>query len=171
MLGSPDPLEELELRFPERARVLRFLLEHGMGLNERGEVVCGEVEIPASRIARAVGVDRRTVKAAAISALSDEKLRMLFLSIKPAGPSLKEAARYFGLTVIEISVDDPRRPGILARAASILAEEGVSIRQAIAEDPELTRDPKLTLIVEEELPEAALKRIRRMEGVRRVSIL
>lgn len=43
-------------------------------------------------------------------------------------------------------------PGILAKSALILAENSISIRQAIVDDPELSPEPKLTLIAERKIP-------------------
>jgi len=47
---------------------------------------------------------------------------------------------------------DAKMLGILANSAMILAKNGLSIRQAIVDDPELSPEPKLTLIAEKKNP-------------------
>ena len=52
---------------PERLRVVRILLENGLGLRGN-EVYLNDIEVPVVRIAKSAGVDRRTV---------DETIRMV----------------------------------------------------------------------------------------------
>ena len=49
------------------------------------------------------------------------------------------------LGVVEITPVDARAHGILANSAMLLTKGGLSIRQAIVDDPELSPEPKLTL--------------------------
>ncbi len=51
--------------------------------------------------------------------------------------------------MIEIYAD-PHTVGIIAQAAALVSQENIAIRQAVADDPDLTPDPKLTLVVEKE---------------------
>ena len=75
-----------------------------------------------------------------------------------------------GLGVVEITADDPHKVGILANASGILAEHGISIGQALVEDPELNPEPKLTLIGDRVIPGKAIPLILKIPGVARVSV-
>jgi hypothetical protein len=95
---------------------------------------------------------------------------LTFEGIRSAGHSLKEVARHLNLGVVEITPIDARTPGILAGAATILAKKGLSIRQAIVDDPELSPEPKLTLIVEKQMPGELIPELLRVKGVAKVSV-
>ena len=95
---------------------------------------------------------------------------MIFEEIRPAGPSLREIAKHLDLGVVEITVVDPKAHGILANAAMILTNGGLGIRQAIVDDPELSPEPKLTLIVEKKIPGEAIPKLLKIEGVSKVSV-
>lgn len=83
---------------------------------------------------------------------------------------MKEVARYLNLGVVEITPTDAKTPGILAKSASLLAERNISIRQAIVDDPELSPEPKLTLIAETQIPGELIPALLKMKGVDKVSI-
>jgi len=72
--------------------------------------------------------------------------------------------------VVEITPVDAKTPGILAGSAMILANNGLSIRQAIVDDPELSPEPKLTLIVEKKIPGEIISELLNVKGVAKVSI-
>jgi predicted regulator of amino acid metabolism with ACT domain len=77
---------------------------------------------------------------------------LIFEDIRSAGHSLREIAKHLNLGVVEITPVDAKIPGILAGSAMILAKNGLSIRQAIVGDPELSPEPKFTLIAEKKIP-------------------
>ena len=60
--------------------------------------------------------------------------------------------------------------GILARVSTLISNEGISIRQAITEDPELSDEATLTIICEEEIPAKLIPKIKKAKGVGRVII-
>ena len=72
--------------------------------------------------------------------------------------------------VVEISVVDAKAHGILANSANILTDGGLSIRQAIVDDPELSPEPKLTLIVERKIPGNLIAELLKIKGVDKVSV-
>ena len=74
------------------------------------------------------------------------------------------------LGVVEIVVEDPLRPGILAGASQLFSEMGISIRQALVDDPELAPEPKLVLIGDKVVPGEIVPRLLKIEGVTRVSV-
>ena len=154
---------------PERLRIARVLVENGLSVRN-GRVYLNEIEIPPVRIARVAGVDRRTVKETVNIIQKNRELRPIFEDIRSAGHSLKEIAKQLDLGVVEITPIDARTPGILASSAMILAENGLSIRQAIVDDPELSPEPKLTLIAEKKIPGELIPRLLKVKGVAKVSV-
>jgi len=120
------------------------------------------------KIARYLHVDRRTVRDTAQLISSDPLLNPVFQKLRPAGPFLADVAKFLGYSVIEIYAD-PHTVGIVAQAASLIAKENIAIRQAVADDPDLTPEPKLTLVVEKELSGTVLQKILKIPGVMKVS--
>lgn len=155
--------------YPERLKVARVLVENGLSVRN-GKIYLNEIEIPAVRIARVAGVDRRTVKVTLNFIKTHEKLRRIFKELRSAGHSLKEIAKHLSLGVVEITPVDAKTPGILANSAMILAQNDLSLRQAIVDDPELSPDPKLTLIVEKKIPGELISKFLEVEGVAKVSV-
>jgi predicted regulator of amino acid metabolism with ACT domain len=154
---------------PERLKVSRVLIENGLSVRN-GRIYLNEIEIPPVRVARAAGVDRRTVKETLKAIKSNRELREIFEGIRSAGLSLKEIAKPLGLGVVEITPVDAKIPGILANSALILARNGLSIRQAIVDDPELSPEPKLTLIAEKKIPGELIPQLLNVKGVAKVSV-
>jgi len=155
--------------YPERLAVARVLVENGLGIRDR-KIFCNEIEVPVMKLARVAKVDRRTVMETLQMISDDKELGELFQHIRSAGLSLREIARHLGLGVVEITPDDPRTVGILASSASIIAEAGISIRQALVDDPELNPEPRLTLITEKTIPGDVIAKILKVRGVKRVFV-
>jgi predicted regulator of amino acid metabolism with ACT domain len=155
--------------YPERLKVARILVENG--LNTQDNKIClNQIEIPPVRIARVAGVDRRTVNETLRMIKANRELRLVFEDIRPAGHSLKEIAKPLNLGVVEITPVDARGLGILANSAMLLTKAGLSIRQAIVDDPELSPEPKLTLIVEKKIPGELISELLKISGVAKVSV-
>jgi len=155
--------------YPERLRVVRVLVENGLSARD-GKVYLNQIEIPPVRIARVAGVDRRTVNETLNTVKANRELRLIFEEMRSAGHSLKEIAKPLNLGVVEITPVDAKTPGILARSATILAKAGLSIRQAIVDDPELSPEPKLTLIVEKKIPGELISELLKVNGVAKVAV-
>ncbi|MEM3874598.1 MAG: amino acid-binding protein [Candidatus Bathyarchaeia archaeon] len=155
--------------YPERLKVARILVENGLSV-KNGKIYLNEIEIPPTRIARVAGVDRRTVNETINTIRANRELRLIFEGLRSAGHSLKEIAKHLELGVVEITPVDARIPGILANSAMILAKSGLSIRQAIVDDPELSPEPKLTLIVEKKVPGELIPEFLKVKGVAKVSV-
>jgi hypothetical protein len=155
--------------YPERLKVARVLVENGLSVRH-GKIYLNEIEVPPVRIARVAGVDRRTVNETLNAIRTNRELKPIFEGLRSAGHSLKEIAKHLDLGVVEITPVDARIPGILASSASILANAGLSIRQAIVDDPELSPEPKLTLIVERKIPGELIPEFLKIKGVAKVSI-
>jgi len=155
--------------YPERLAVARVLVENGLAVRDR-KILCNEIEVPVMKVARVAGVDRRTVMETLQMISNNKELGELFQHIRSAGLSLREIARHLGLGVVEITPDDPKTVGILASSASVIAEAGISIRQALVDDPELNPEPRLTLITEGNIPGDVIAKILKVRGVKRVSV-
>jgi predicted regulator of amino acid metabolism with ACT domain len=155
--------------YPERLKVARVLVENGLSVRD-GKIYLNEIEIPPVRVARAAGVDRRTVGETLSAVNANRELRRIFEGMRSAGLSLKEIAKHLNLGVVEITPVDARMPGILANCAMIITKKGLSIRQAIVDDPELSPEPKLTLIVEKKIPGELIPEFLGTKGVAKVSV-
>jgi predicted regulator of amino acid metabolism with ACT domain len=79
-----------------------------------------------------------------------------------------DLAPVLDLTVLTVEVGDADEPGIVAAITGLIADEGISIRQTISEDPEFTDEPKLYVITDEPMPGDLLVAIRDLPFVRRV---
>ena len=155
---------------PERLKVARICLENGLAIKAE-RIYLNKTEIPTARVARAAGVDRRTVSETMRMVNKQPDLRAVFENLQSAGLSLRGVARQLGLGVLEITALDPRTVGILAGASKLLADAGISIRQALVDDPELVPEPKLTLIAERSVPGGLIPEMLKIKGVSKVSVL
>ena len=156
-------------QYPERLRVARVLVENGLSI-QQNKIYLNQIEIPPVRVARAAGVDRRTVNETLNCIKANPELKLIFEEIRPAGHSLKEIAKHLNLGVLEITPVNAKSPGILSNAAMILNRAGLSIRQAIVDDPELSPEPKLTLIVERKIPGELIPEVLKIPGIAKVSV-
>jgi len=155
--------------YPERLKVARILIESGLSTRD-DKIYLNQIEIPPVRIARVAGVDRRTVNETLMTIKTNPDLKMIFEEIRPAGHSLKEIAKHLNLGVLEITPVNAKSPGILSNAAMVLNRAGLSIRQAIVDDPELSPEPKLTFIVEKKIPGELIPAFLEISGVAKVSV-
>ena len=155
--------------YPERLKVARVLIENGLSVQDN-KIFLNRIEIPPVRIARAAGVDRRTVNETINTIKASPELQIIFEKIRPAGHSLKEIAKHLNLGVLEITPVNAKSPGILSNTAMILNRAGLSIRQAIVDDPELSPEPKLTLIVEKKIPGELIPEMLKISGIAKVSV-
>lgn len=155
--------------YPERLKVARVLIENGLSIQD-SKICLNQIEIPPVRIARVAGVDRRTVNETINTIESNSDLKLIFEEIRPAGHSLKEIAKHLNLGVLEITPVNAKSPGILSNAAMILNRAGLSIRQAIVDDPELSPEPKLTLIIEKKIPGELIPELLNISGIAKVSV-
>ena len=154
--------------YPGRQQVARTLVQLGLSVREGNKIYCGGIELSDVKIARFLALDRRTVGDTAQLISSDPVLKSVFERIRPAGSFLADAARFLGYTVIEIYADS-HSVGIIAQAAALIAQENIAIRQAVADDPDLTPEPKLTLVIEKEPSGAILQKMLKIPGVTKIS--
>ncbi|QHS18143.1 amino acid-binding protein [Halopenitus persicus] len=152
---------------PSQQAVIRLLLERGFSVNEDGRVVSGGIEIPYTGIARELDVDRRVVDSTTDAIREDPELRRIFANISSI-PSLMDLAPVLELTVLTIEVAAADESGIVAEVSGLIADHGLTIRQIISDDPEFAADPKLYVILDDDVPGELLVAIRELPYVRRV---
>ena len=154
--------------FPAQATVAQKLLEYGIRVQD-GIAYCGNIEMADLSIARATGTNRRTVRAALVKIDKDRDLKKVYANLQPIC-SLKSAAPVLNWGVIEILPDDVTRPGIMYEVTKIIALAGISIRQTIADDPDLVPEPKAFIVTESPIPGELLPRIKAIKGIKAVVI-
>ncbi|ELZ02731.1 amino acid-binding ACT domain-containing protein [Natrialba chahannaoensis JCM 10990] len=154
---------------PSQQAVIRLLLERGFSVNDDGRVVSGGIEIPNTGIAREIDVDRRVVDSTTNAILDDPELRRIFQNISQV-PSLMDLAPVLNLTVLSIAVDNAEQKGIVAQVTGTLADNDISIRQTISEDPEFTDEPRLYLITDQDISGTAITELRDLEFVRKIEL-
>ncbi len=154
--------------YPARVKVARLMVELGLNIDSHGKISCGPVEMNDVKIGRAAGVDRRVVRETVQLISSDAELARLFRNLRPAGSFLRDVARDLGFSVIEVYAD-PTKSGVIAGVSALIAREGVNIRQAVADDPELIPEPKLVVITEKAVSGETLQGILKVPGVSKIT--
>lgn len=163
-----DLLTRYFQRFPAQSRVAQTLLSQGLSVREDG-VYSGDVAISDTALARACRVDRRIIAATVETIRREPDLQRVYSRLVPTC-LLKDAAPQLKWGVIEIVPSDAREPGILAHVAKVIAERGISIRQAIVDDPDLVEEPRLYVITEQRVPMEVVAEVREGRGIKAVAI-
>ncbi|NLI73555.1 MAG: hypothetical protein GX369_02115 [Euryarchaeota archaeon] len=153
-------------RYPSQGKVARLLLSLGLSVKD-GKVHCGDIEIADIALSRAAGVDRRIVRSTIETIESEKELHKVFANLHSTS-MLRDVAPAIGWSCIEIVPIDAHSPGILAEIMSVIAEAGISVRQALVDDPLLMEEPRLYIITESMVPPEMIPRIKRCEGVRSI---
>jgi predicted regulator of amino acid metabolism with ACT domain len=146
-------------RYPSQAKVAKLLLE----------IYSGDIELGDVAIGKAVGVDRRIVKAAVETIESSPDLMRVFSKLKPTA-FLKDVVSEMGWSAIEIIPNNAATFGIIADVTGVIATSGISIRQAIVTDPDLSEEPRLFIITESMVPPEMIPRLRNCKGVKAILI-
>jgi predicted regulator of amino acid metabolism with ACT domain len=162
-------IEKYFKELPAQLRVAKLLFERGFQVREDGNVVSTGIEIPHTQIAKEVGVERRAVDSAVKTILSKPELKRIYTNLRQVC-SLQEVAREFNLGVMVFVPEDASQTGIIASVTKKVSEKGLSIRQALAEDPGINAQPKLTLIIEGEIPPELISEIRKLPGTRSITV-
>ncbi len=156
--------------FPAQKAVAIAAIRNGFSVRDNGRIYCADVEISPSKFARAIGVDRRAITAAAKTILSNPDLKRVFRKLKPT-LDLSEVAVENGLGVIEMrGSDEAKAPGVLFSITKEILNAGVSIRQIMADDTGLVSDPKIVIITDQKLPGDLLLTLRHIHGISEVVI-
>jgi predicted regulator of amino acid metabolism with ACT domain len=155
---------------PARLAVAHALMRHGFNIEKPGQIRCGEIKISLKSIGDALGVDRRTVRATTVEICEDPELFEFFSGLRPAGPSLEKVSRVLGYGVVTIYVESPENPGILSEVASTIAGQGIPIRQVLAEDVAIYKEPCLKVVTQKPLPGSVIEKLASIKGVSQVII-
>jgi len=153
-----------------RPEVVRKMIECGMRVSDDEKIYVDDVEVDYTAMARAVGVDRRVVKQTAQQIHRNRYLYSLFSMTKPLGTSLVSLVSQLGYTAIVIEAD-PKSAGVMAGVAEILSRNRMVVRQAVAEDPELVPEAKMTLVIEGHLTGEAIEELNNLRVIRSIKIL
>lgn len=162
-------IEESFEKFPAQKKVALFLLKHGFSVAEDNRIMCGGAEVQHTRIAEILGVDRRAVDAAASKILKHRKLRNIYANLQSIA-FLRDIAPSLGLGVIVVTAEDASKPGTMGAVTSEIARHGIAIRQAIADDPYLTENPQLTVITDGKITGALFEALKKIKGVKKITI-
>ncbi len=154
---------------PSQRKVVELLLKMGFQVTPAGRITSGGIEIPRTQIAKKVGVDRRVVDMTVRRIQNDSYLQNIFANMRSIA-FLADVAPLLGLSVIIIHPRDAREKGILGAVATVMAKQGISIRQAVSDDPYLVDDPKLTIITDKKIPGWVIDEIGQIESVKGVQI-
>ncbi len=152
-----------------RLIVVRKMIELGVKVENGNRLRVGNVDVGDSALAKSVGVDRRVVRNTVNQIMHDPDLKNIFTRVKPIGTSLVDIAAILGYSVIVVHAD-PHKPGVMSGISSILSEYDVVIRQALADDPDFTPDPKLTLVLDCKIPSEAIAKIQSIELIESLTL-
>jgi hypothetical protein len=155
-------------RFPSQGKVAKMLLDNGLRVHN-GNVYCGDIELADSSVGRAAGVDRRIVRATVETIEANEELLKVFGRLRPTA-MLKDVAPVMGWSAIEIIPTNAQTTGIVADVTGVIAKAGISIRQVIVGDPDLSIEPRLFIITGAPVPPEILPEIKNCRGVKSILI-
>ena len=153
-----------------RPEIVRKMIECGLRVSDDEKIYVDDIEVDYTAVAKALDVDRRVVKSTAQQIRRNRYLYSLFSRTKPLGTSLVDVVAQLGYTAIIIEAD-PKSSGVMAGVAEILSRHGMVVRQAVAEDPEMVPDAKMTLVVEGQLTGQAMEELHGLKVVRSIKIL
>ena len=167
-------LKEKFKGLPSQLKVAQTLLQLGLsirkGLDGVYQIHCGDIEMSAGQVSRAVNVDRRVVIGAVNHIAGDPQLLAFFSDLVPVA-NLGVSSSKMGLGVIQIIPELQDRPGIIASALSIVAMRGINVRQVIADDPEMTDKPTAIIVTDRPIPAELLPEMRKINGVAAVQLM
>lgn len=167
--------QNVRRQFPERRNavrpdIVRKMIECGMRVSEDEKMFVGDVEVDYTAVAKAVGADRRVVKETARQIRRDPYLFAVFSRTRPLGTSVIDIVGQLGYTGLVIEAD-PESPGIMAGVAEILSRHGMVVRQALADDPEMVLDARMTLVIAGPLTGQAMEELNRLKSIKSIRIL
>ncbi|MES2155128.1 MAG: amino acid-binding protein [bacterium] len=155
-------------RFPAQEKVVRLMIQNGLRI-DGDRVLAGTIEVTDTALARAAGVDRRIVRSTVETIAANPQLSRVFSRFAPT-LHLKDVGPIMGAGVLQIVASDANQPGILAAVSHAIAEAGLSIKQAIVEDPDFTDEPVLFVVTATAIPGTLIPTLQRVRGVKSVTV-
>lgn len=144
------------------------MLRHGISVKD-GKAYCGSIEQSDVAIARAAEVDHRVVRSAINRINSTPELYEVFSKAKSM-LLMSDMAPEIGCSTIEIIPIDASKPGILADVTSVIYKQGLTVRQAVIEDPGNRMDSHLIVVVDGKIPAYIIPMVKSCNGVAGVII-
>ena len=157
-----ERLSEVFASFPAQGKAAHLMLRLGISVKD-GKAYCGDVEISDTALGRAADADRRVARAAIDRISSDTHLSEFFAGLRPIA-LLADVADQIGCSTVEIIPTNPSMPGILADVAAVTLAAGISIRQAVIDDPD-GKSAKLLIVTDGQLPHEFVPSLQRCRGV------
>jgi uncharacterized protein len=149
--------------FPSQKSVAMVMLRHGIRVSD-GTAYCGNIMISDTALGKAAGVDRRVVRSTIDHIESIPLLKSVFSKLNSMS-LLSDVAPFIGCTTLEIIPVDARIPGILADVTKTIYDAGISVRQAVVDDPGLQKDAHLIIVLDGQLPPEYIPKLKSCRGV------
>ena len=168
-----DYINQIFEGYPAEMKVIQKMTKIGISvkiLYDEPKLFCDEIEIKPNSMARAYHVDRRVIVNLIQKIISDKKLYEFFSNIS-AVSNFENAGSKIGFGVIEIIPVDAAKPGIIAGVMKLLADNGISVRQLITDDPDLIDNPRAIIVTTESITGDILNNIKKVSGVKAVLLL
>jgi len=149
--------------YPSQEKVAMLMLRHGIRV-EDGLAYSGKIEQSDASLARAAGVDRRVVRSTIQKIERTPKLLSIFSKLQSM-LLMANVAPEIGCTTLEVIPTDATMPGILADITDTIYRKGLSVRQAVVDDPGNRMDSHLIIVVDGRIPPELLPMLRDCRGV------
>ena len=94
---------------------------------------------------------------------------MVFAALRPT-LLLRDVAPVMGWSAIEIIPSNATAPGIVADVTTVISNAGISIRQVLVGDPDLSIEPKLYVITQSPVPPELIPSLKACRGVKSIII-
>jgi predicted regulator of amino acid metabolism with ACT domain len=148
--------------FPSQEKVARMLLRLGASVRD-GNAYSGDVELSDAAVGRAAGADRRVARSAIDKIGKDPELSKFFAGLRPIA-LLADVAHHIGCSTLVVIPTNASTPGILADVSAVTLAAGVSIKQAVIDDPD-GEDVHLLIVLDGSLPPEFIPSLQRCRGV------
>jgi uncharacterized protein len=163
-----DRIHQLLRQYPSQEKVAMVMLRHGISVRG-GKAYCGPIEQSDAAIARAADVDHRVVRSAITRIDTTPGLSAIFSKVRPT-LLMSDMAPEIGCSTIEIIPTDASKPGILAETMGVIYKQGLTVRQAVIDDPGNRMESHLIVVVDGEIPAYVIPLIKGCSGVASVII-
>ncbi len=165
-----DEIQNVFVNTPSRLKVAKLCLEHGFRLTTKG-IFAGEVELSPTKIAKAVGVDRKVVEMTMKVILENVILYQIFSKLKPVA-DISDVARYFdkkkrGVMLVHAYSSEV---GTAALVTDLLAKEDIMIRYMLCKDPELSVEATMVIVTEQSIPGQIVDQLLKSEKIISVTL-
>ncbi|WMT50958.1 MAG: regulator [Ferroplasma sp.] len=168
-----DYINQIFQGYPAEMKVIQKMTKVGISVKivyDEPKLFCDAIEIKPNSIARAYNVDRRVIVNLIQKVISDKRLYDFFSNLSPVS-NFENSGSKIGFGVIEIIPVDAGKPGIIAGVMKLLADNGISVRQVITDDPDLIDNPRAIIVTTETISGSVLNEIKKVNGVKAVLLL